>query len=662
MPGHPETVLIGPVPVKLGGTNLKDAPPLDAPLVGNGRGGYKFGEPLPPGGSVPFEYDDAVHTDKSNIITTRTDQSPIDNTKHRIYSAGTTDGELGFGCLDDGATILSGRDCTAAGENATVIGGYNVTVLGPNACGHGKSNIVACESASVEGENNTCSAVYAHAEGFNNLAGPPPVAGTLASLGTTVTIGFIDWTQYINTGFGDTVTLQDNVTSKIYQRTIAFGTVAFDGTNTTFGITVALPADVTSVQVFTDHVGSSAHVEGEGNLAIFANDHAEGGGSIACGGIAHAEGSSLALEENTHSEGAGCFACAIGAHSEGEGNLALGQASHSEGAGGGASGDYSHSGGLGCFAGYPDVNFAITAGGTNVSINGDKTSQFDNGDEVQIIYQQAFFPRAVRKAITSAVTYDGGSNKTSFTIDSSFSPSATGGQIVDVFKGLYANATGFNTNARNDAAISNGTDTNANGKYSRASGNATTADAESSVAEGQGGHVTSTAKAGRVDGIDAKCTWEGGFARASGSFSAEGDAQSSGLNLRGTTPGVGANETVDLKFGSAGTFEITNLENKKIYVIEAICAAGVNVGAAAPQSVNIGKVWSVSVKADGTVNVTGGTALYPQIEEGAGLAGATLVMTANGANGIRLTFGTGAGNTSAAHVNATLRVTEVAFS
>jgi hypothetical protein len=153
--------------------------------------------------------------------------------------------------------------------------------------------------------------------------------------------------------------------------------------------------------------------------------------------------------------------------------------------------------------------------------------------------------------------------------------------------------------------------------------------------------------------------------KASGTFSpvsgAAGDAQTSKLVFRGATPGIAANESVELKFSGAGTPAIDEftLENGKYYAIEIDAVAAQN-GGGTMATFRTPTVFAAFQEA-GVVTVlpTPGPLTNDQ-NVGAGAASWTMSVSAGvGPARVVITFSTGAGITAAVRVVATVRFTEV---
>lgn len=106
------------------------------------------------------------------------------------------------------------------------------------------------------------------------------------------------------------------------------------------------------------------------------------------------------------------------------------------------------------------------------------------------------------------------------------------------------------------------------GSQNHVEGNQNTLSGTGSVsfAHLEGNLCTATANTVHVQGDSASGSRETQSAKASGKFSAAGDAQASLLVLRGSTPGSGAGESVELKFGSSRN-QTLQLEDGKGYTI-----------------------------------------------------------------------------------------------
>lgn len=250
----------------------------------------------------------------------------------------------------------------------------------------------------------------------------------------------------------------------------------------------------------------------------------------------------------------------------------------------------------------------------------------------------------------------------------------------------HAVAFGNGTNATGDGAFAIGDGCNANGDYSAAIGEGCNADGDWSVALceswaqgagvlGQGSFTCNEARTlaryafacnaahaegnhSHARGYSSKTTRETQGATAGGTFAVDGDAQTSDLVLRGSTPGVGVGESVELKFGASGTTQMI-LEDAKAYAFVVTAVIG------GTQAGPVRRSRSIEIKFNarrdgGTTVITasGTTDAYGDVST----ATWTLTPTVGVApDRIVLTFNTGAGAASACKVAAKVEFTEVLY-
>jgi hypothetical protein len=126
--------------------------------------------------------------------------------------------------------------------------------------------------------------------------------------------------------------------------------------------TTATATGAHSEGYYTTASGVNSHAEGEGTLASGIRAHAEGNYTVASGTSAHAEGSgTIASGSYSHAEGWNTIALGAYSHAEGYNTRTPGQFSHAEGNQTLTSGDYSHAKGYFTTAsGY--ASFAAGAG------------------------------------------------------------------------------------------------------------------------------------------------------------------------------------------------------------------------------------------------------------------------------------------------------------
>lgn len=151
--------------------------------------------------------------------------------------------------------------------------------------------------------------------------------------------------------------------------------------------------------------------------------------------------------------------------------------------------------------------------------------------------------------------------------------------------GLYSHAEGSLTIAQGDYSHAEGSQTQATGLYSHAGGSVSVAAGDNSLAHGD--TATANGYASAAIGESCTATGEGSTAlgaqsnalrsmqvsHAAGRFTANGDAQSSWVEMRGSTPGAAPGEAVELKFGFSPPSQTLQLEDGKGYTIEVSAVA-----------------------------------------------------------------------------------------
>jgi hypothetical protein len=126
-----------------------------------------------------------------------------------------------------------------------------------------------------------------------------------------------------------------------------------------------------------------------------------------------------------------------------------------------ASGNNSRAEGSLSRAGDAPSTFTIAANGTTVTIAGDVTAFFVNGDMARIKPSTPVIQDVVSRTITSVPAFAAGN--TTFSISSAIDTTTTGGSIVDAARGAAAHAEG-------DTSVATGLSSHAEGKNGTASG------------------------------------------------------------------------------------------------------------------------------------------------------------------------------------------------
>lgn len=221
--------------------------------------------------------------------------------------------------------------------------------------------------------------------------------------------------------------------------------------------------------------------------------------------------------------------------------------------------------------------------------------------------------------------------------------------------GFYSHAEGASTQTTDDFAHAQNFNTTA-GRGGHAEGDSSQATGEFSHSEGR--LTVASGKRSHAQGIQSVALRESQDAVAGGAFGVAGDAQTSMLVLRGSTPGLAINESVELLFGAAFDQQLT-LEDGKGYDFRVKVSAGGVQGGPVRRSRSL--EISFNVRRDAGVSVI--TAIGPGAAYGdASTATWTITPTIGVApDRLALTFNTGAGAASACKVSARVEFTEVQY-
>ena len=393
---------------------------------------------------------------------------------------GTVGGGDANSVTGQNGTVPGGLQNISAGAHSSAVGQL-CTSVGDSSSTEGNSCVAFGRGAHAEGVSTHANGENSHAEGQNNTAGTTEQAFTIVAGGVTVTIPGNVTAQFIN---GDTLTIlpQTPTLKGAVQKTLNVGPT-FGGVNTTFDLDSAIDGTTTGGQIVDVNIGQQAHAEGGGNTARANLSHAEGSGTLALGAEAHAEGqATVAGAPQSHTEGQGSTASNVSSHAEGTITVAMGAAAHAEGNLCQASGDSSHAEGFSTLAGNPPKPFTIAAGGVTVTIAGNVTAQFLNGDTLAIQPQSPANAPAVVRTLAVGPTF--GFLGTTFDLSGPIDGITTGGIIVDTNFGQEAHSEGQSTTASGPASHAEGTNSIASGSSAHAEGRTAVASGDNSHAEG----------------------------------------------------------------------------------------------------------------------------------------------------------------------------------
>jgi hypothetical protein len=215
-------------------------------------------------------------------------------------------------------------------------------------------------------------------------------------------------------------------------------------------------------------------------------------------------------------------------------------------------------------------------------------------------------------------------------------------------------AGGFQTQANGNSSTALGLLSIANGAGSFASGSEVQANGFFSTALGF--QSVATGLASVAQGELPNALREGQVSQADGAFSTPGDAQTSTLVLRGSTPGTVVGEMVELTYGRAAD-QFFTLEDDKAYTIDyEVIAFGLIGGVAVAQTFTQVSCW---FQRSGLIHFSGETAQVQFGDPGGSSWTFSLSIVASPER-ISFTFSTGS-TTAAVQVTARVVFTEVAI-
>jgi len=221
--------------------------------------------------------------------------------------------------------------------------------------------------------------------------------------------------------------------------------------------------------------------------------------------------------------------------------------------------------------------------------------------------------------------------------------------------GFYSHAQGASTQTTDDFAHAQNFGTTA-GFGGHAEGDSCSTTGEFAHAEGR--LSVGTGKRSHAQGIQAVALRESQDAVAGGAFAVAGDAQTSMLVLRGSTPGAAINESVELKYGAVFDQQLI-LEDGKSYDFRVRVSVGGTQAGPVRRSRTIEITFNV--RRDAGVSVI--TAIGPGSAFGDASTATWILTPTIGVvpDRVVLTFNTGAGVASACKVAARVEFTEVQY-
>jgi hypothetical protein len=293
-----------------------------------------------------------------------------------IWQAGTPDSsgqniDIALRPANSGAIVALVPDGTGSGGNKR---GQFAVDLQLSIDKGSPTTVASGQSSYCEGDGNTASSMYAHAEGKQTIA-----SGFSSHAEGTATTASSSAAHAEGSG---TVATSSGAHAEGEETQATGGASHAEGGSTTAsGLFAHAEGYLSSAS------GQSSHAEGSQTQTNNTNDHAEGYQTTASGGSSHAEGNgSQTTGSNSHAEGLSTLAGGNAAHAEGNSTSAGGDFSHAEGGNTTASGTFAHAEGAGTTAnGYASsasgadsttrgINFARAYSNGAISIQGD--SQF----------------------------------------------------------------------------------------------------------------------------------------------------------------------------------------------------------------------------------------------------------------------------------------------
>lgn len=425
---------------------------------------------------------------------------------------------------EGGGTVASGQSSHSEGGGTFSKGdsshseGSSTFANNDNSHSEGTGTVASGNASHAEGNSTGAGSDNSHAEGSSCVAGWPFDSFTVSD--HTVTISGSDArNRFFNgdqifcfnlAGGPDGFNLLNSTVNVITS------IPSFDGSETTFDVindfgtrtsgnlfdmALAIAAHAEGASTISrghashaegfgsQALAEAAHAEGTSTVAYAISSHTEGNGTVVFGTNGHAEGSStIVYSGEGHAEGSSSVAVGGFAHAEGNGALAIGQSSHAEGTSE-ADSDYSHAEGFGCTVGWGSRDFTVS--GSTISIAGDVTTEFTNGDGV------------------SCWNLQGGTNNTLFV----------------QFSSITSVPTFDNTNTTFD--ISPALDDRTSGKIVGSS--------TSSGAHAEGAGTRAVSQGAHAQGVSSFARQTGQHALSSGQFALKGDAQTTEVVARNST-------------------------------------------------------------------------------------------------------------------------------
>lgn len=395
------------------------------------------------GGSGPDHdavvFSPAAATPSTCVVSARSaHQSPITGTPVGATNLGSDTTGASPGVSGNYASLLGGNACRVLGDYSTCPGGLGVTTcgiasfatgfgsgaIGDYSCAQGQTTAFggAAHSEGLAGEANASSS---HVEGQSGRTGQPTRAFTVAPGGVNLTLPGVDATDEFT--LGNPVTILPG--TPVLRQTVSSLTVVsvpvFAAGDTTFDLSGPIDSTTSGGILVDPSVGSAGHVEGNSNVNLGTGGHVEGSSGSNYGDNGHVEGQDgQALDDVARVTGNNCRAWAPGSSAGGVNSAATAPNARAYG--------------QGCTAGTTPQAFTIPAGGVLVTIAGDVTEWFANGDPVRILPTGK---RPVTRSIASPPTFGGGS--TTFNLNAALNLTSTGGTLVDTAIGPGSSAIGI---------------------------------------------------------------------------------------------------------------------------------------------------------------------------------------------------------------------------
>lgn len=198
--------------------------------------------------------------------------------------------------------------------------------------------------------------------------------------------------------------------------------------------------DDTNIGLYSFAITDDSIASGRASVCLGEECRALANYSFVAGDASNSAGNtSVCWGDSAYAAGAHSIAIGWTINSFGLAAIALGSGGNLT-----AAGDYSIAIGDSLTSGYRARIFTVVANNVTITISGDVTTEYTNGDTVCIIPTTPAYTASTTKTIVSVPAF-GGVN-TTFDINSAIDTTTTGGRMADTSKGQYAISIGQNFN------------------------------------------------------------------------------------------------------------------------------------------------------------------------------------------------------------------------